>query len=183
MPINTITAGVTTGAQIATEFNKVANALNTIGQYSHNNTIVLTTTPQAITVSTNDTQSGFISHSTSTNTTRFTATMDGDYIFTIQPQISHLTTGTGNCTFWLRKNGTTPIANSGVIYQMGGIIGTDVIVIVSAIPLATNEYIEVMAVASANSEHSITFTAGSGTGATAIPNIPSIIVTVTQLPL
>lgn len=183
MPVNTFTAGTTTGSQIATEFNKVANSLNTIGQYSHNATIALTTTPAAIPVSTNDTQFGFISHSTTTNTTRFTATMDGDYIFIVQPQIAHLTTGTGTCTFWLRKNGTTPIPNSGILFQKGAVIGTDVSILEAAIVLNANEFIEVMAVASTNSEHSIAFTLGSGTGATAIPNIPSIIVTVKQLPL
>ena len=183
MPVNTWTAGTTTGTQMATEFNKVADALNTCGQYSHNATVALTTTPTAIPFAVNDTQFGSVSHSTTTNNTRFTVTKDGDYIVIIQPQISHLTTGTGTCTFWLRKNGTTPIQNSGAIYQNGALAGTDVLVIEAVIPLATNDYIEVMAVASANSEHSITFTAGSGTGATAIPNIPSIIATITQLPL
>jgi hypothetical protein len=183
MAVNTWTAGTTTGTQMATEFNKVANALNTIGQYSHASTVALTTTPTAIAVSTNDLQAGNISHSTTTNTSRFTATAEGEFIFLIQPQISHLTTGTGNCTFWLRKNGTTPVGNSGAIFQMGAVIGSDVLVINSVIQLAANDYIEVMAVASANSEHQITFTGTSGSGATAVPNIPSMIVTVTQLPL
>lgn len=183
MPINTWTAGTTTGNQMATEFNKAANSLNTIGQYSHLSTVAITTTPTPIPVSNNDTQAGGISHSTSSNTTRFTATQDGDFIFIVQPQIQHLTTGTGNCTFWLRKNGTTPIANSAAIFQMGAVQGTGVLIIESAIPLVANEYVEIMAVASTNSEHQITFTAGSGTGVTAIPNTPSLIVTVTQLPL
>lgn len=183
MAVNTWTAGTTTGATMATEFNKVASALNTCGQYSHNATVALTTTPTAIPFAVNDTQTGNINHSVSTNTTRFNVTADGDYIFIVQPQVSHLTTGTGNATFWLRKNGTTPISNSGAIYQNGAMVGTDVLVINAVIPLVTNDYIEVMGVASANSEHSITFTAGSGSGATAIPNIPSIITTITQLPL
>ena len=51
MSVNNLTEGVTTGPQIATEFNKVANALNTIGQYSHTSTVALTTTPIAIPVS------------------------------------------------------------------------------------------------------------------------------------
>jgi hypothetical protein len=182
MPVNNFTTGVTTGTQIATEFNKVANALNTIGQYSHALTVALTTTPTAIPISTNDLQAGSISHSTSTNTTRFTATAEGDFVFIIQPQITHLTTGTGTATFWLRKNGTTPVGNSGAIFKMGAIAGSDVLVITSVVPLVANDYVEIMAVASANSEHQITFTATSGTGATAVPNIPSIIVTVTQLP-
>ena len=183
MPVNTWIAGTTTGATMATEFNKVADALNTVGQYSHNATVALTTTVSSIPFLTNDTQSGSISHSTTTNTTRFTALKDGNYIFVVQPQISHLTTGTGNCTFWLRKNGTTPVVNSGIIFQKGALVGTEILVLESVVPLATNDYIEIMCVASANSEHSITFTAGSGTGATAIPNVPSIILTVTQLPL
>jgi len=53
------------------------------------------------------------------------------------------------------------------------VVGSDVLVINSVIPLVANDYIEVMAVASANSEHQITFTATSGSGATAVPNIPS----------
>ena len=183
MAVNTIIPGVSSGAQYAAEFNKVASALNTCGQYSHNATVALTTTPTAIPFGVNDTQFGNINHSISTNTTRFNATVDGDYIFIVQPQISHLTTGTGTCTFWLRKNGTTPISNSGAVYQMGGITGTDVLVITAVIPLLVNDYIEVMMVASANSEHSITYTAGSGSGATAVQNIPSIITTITQLPL
>jgi hypothetical protein len=183
MPVETFTAGTTTGTQIATEFNKVANALNTIGQYSHGVTVALTTTPAAISVNTNDIQAGSITHSTTTNTSRFTATADGDFVFIIQPQISHITTGTGTCTFWLRKNGNLPVSNSGAIFQMGAVVGSDVLVITSVIPLVANDYIEVMGVASANSEHQITFTAASGTGATAVPNIPSMIVTVTQLPL
>lgn len=183
MPVNTWTSGTTTGTQIATEFNKVANALNTIGQYSHASTVALTTTPTAIPVSTNDLQAGSITHSTIINTTRFTASADGNFVFIVQPQISHLTTGTGNTTFWLRKNGTTPVSNSGAIFQMGAVVGSDVLVITSVIPLVANDYIEVMAVASANSEHQITFTGTSGSGATAVPNIPSMIVTVTELPL
>ena len=183
MPVNTWTAGTTTGATMATEFNKVADALNTCGQYSHNATVALTTTATAIPFAVNDTQAGSISHSISTNTTRFTVAKDGDYVFIVQPQISHLTTGTGTATFWLRKNGTTPISNSGAVYQMGAIVGTDVLVITAVIPLVANDYVEVMGLASANSEHSITYTVGSGSGATAIPNIPSIITTITQLPL
>lgn len=56
MAVNTWTTGTTTGAQMATEFNKVASALNTCGQYSHNATVALTTTPTAIPFAVNDTQ-------------------------------------------------------------------------------------------------------------------------------
>ena len=68
MAVNTWTAGTTTGAQMATEFNKVASALNTCGQYSHNASVPLTTTPTAIPFAVNDTQAGNINHSISTNT-------------------------------------------------------------------------------------------------------------------
>lgn len=145
MAVNTIIAGVSSGAVYAAEFNKVASALNTCGQYSHNASVALTTTPTAIPFSVNDTQFGNINHNVSINTTRFNVSADGDYVFIVQPQVSHLTTGTGNATFWLRKNGTTPISNSGAVYQMGGIVGTDVLVITSVIPLIANDYIEVMA--------------------------------------
>ena len=181
--VSTWTAGTTTGAQMATAHNALANAANTVGQYSHNASVALTTTPSAISVSTNDTQAGGISHSTSTNTSRFTATVAGIYLFTVQPQISHLTTGTGTATFWQRLNGTTPITDSAAIFKMGAIAGSGVLNIVVAVPMAVSDYIEVMAVASAASEHEITFTASSGTGATAIPASPAIIITATALPV
>lgn len=174
--------GTTTNAQSVTAFNKVAAAQNTVGQYSHAASGALTTTPTAITHNTNDTQAGGISHSTSTNPTRFTATVAGIYLFTIQPQATHLTTGTGDCTFWLRLNGTTPVTSSAARYRQNGALGSAVLTIVVAVQLAVNDYIEIMAVASASTEYEITFTAASGSGATAIPATPSIITTVTALP-
>ena len=187
MPVNTWTAGpaplATVGATMATEFNKVANAQNTVGQYSQSATVALTTTPTAIPFSTNDLQLGNISHSTSTNTTRFTALIAGIYEFTVQPQASHLTTGTGDCTFWLRLNGTTPVANSAARFRENGALGSTVLTIVAPVTMAINDYIEIMGVASAASEYELTFTAGSGSGATAIPATPSILNTVSLLPV
>lgn len=181
--VATWTAGTTTGAVMASEFNKLVNAANTVGQYSHASSGGLTTTPTAISHNTNDTQAGGISHSITTNTTRFTATVAGIYLFTIQPQVTHLTTGTGDCTFWLRLNGTTPVTNSAAKFRENGALGSAVLTIVVAVQLAVNDYIEVMGVAAAASEYELTFTAGSGSGATAIPATPSIITTVTALPV
>lgn len=175
-------AGTTTGAQMATAHNALANAANTIGQYSQLATVSVTTTPTAVPFTSNDTQAGGISHSATTNTTRFTATTAGIYIFTVQPQTTHLTTGTGDCTFWLRLNGTTPVGNTAAKWRQNGVLGTEVLVIVAAISMAVNDYIEIMAVSSAASEYELTYTASSGSGATAIPNTPSIIATVTALP-
>ena len=181
--VATWTAGTTTGTTMASEFNKITNAANTVGQYSNGATVALTTTPTAIAHSTNDTQAGGITHSTSSNTTRFTATVAGIYLFTIQPQVTHLTTGVLDCTFWLRLNGTTPVTNSAARYRENGALGSAVLTIIVAVQMAVSDYIEVMAVAAATSEYEISFTAGSGAGATAIPATPSIITTVTALPV
>jgi hypothetical protein len=183
--VATWTAGTTTGAVMASEFNKIANAANTVGQYSNGATVALTTTPTAIAHNTNDTQAaaGGLTHSTSSNTTRFIATAAGIYKFAVQPQATHLTTGTGDCTFWLRLNGTTPVTNSAARYRENGNLGTSVLTIIAPVQMAVNDYIEIMAVASAASEYEISFTAGSGAGATAIPATPSIITTVTALPV
>ena len=179
------TAGTTTGAVMASEFNKITNAANTVGQYSHSSTVALTTTPTAVPFANNDTQAaaGGITHSTSSNTTRFTATAAGIYMFAVQPQATHLTTGTGDCTFWLRLNGTTPVTNSAAKFRENGALGTTVIALVAPVTMAVNDYIEIMAVASAASEYEISFTASSGSGATAIPATPSILATVTALPV
>jgi hypothetical protein len=181
--VATWTVGTTTGTTMAAEFNKITNAANTVGQYSQGATVALTTTPSAIAHNTNDTQAGGISHSTVTNTTRFTATAAGIYLFTIQPQVSHLTTGVLDCTFWLRLNGTTPVVNSAARYRENGALGSAVLTIIVAVQLAVSDYIEVMGVAAAASEYEISFTAASGAGATAIPATPSIITTVTALPV
>ena len=181
--VATWTTGTTTGATMATAHNALANAANTVGQYSQGASVALTTTPSAIAHNTNDTQAGGISHSTVTNTTRFTATVAGIYEFAVQPQATHLTTGTGDCTFWLRLNGTTPVTNSAVRFRENGALGTTVLTIIAPIQMAVNDYIEVMGVASVVSEYEISFTAGSGAGATAIPATPSIITTVTALPV
>ena len=181
--VATWTTGTTTGAVMATAHNALANAANTIGQYSQLASVALTTTPTAVPFTSNDIQAGGISHSTTTNTTRFTATVAGIYTFVVQPQTSHLTTGTGDCTVWLRLNGTTAVSNSAAKFRQNGALGTSVLTLVAPITMAVNDYIEVMAVASANSEYELTYTAGSGSGATAIPNTPSILATVTALPV
>ncbi len=103
-------------------------------------------------------------------------------MFTIQPQVTHLTSGTGDCTFWLRLNGTTPIANSAARFRENGALGSAVLTIIAPVQMAVNDYLEIMGVGSVASEYEITFTAGSGSGATAIPATPSIITTITALP-
>jgi hypothetical protein len=78
----------------------------------------------------------------------------------------------------MRKNGTTPIANTSVTYKVNH-VGTSNSVVVSVIvPLLANEYIELMALASVNSEYVLDYTVGSGAGATARPATPACIVSV-----
>lgn len=71
-----------------------------------------------------------------------------------------------------------PIANTAVTYKVNH-IGTSNSVVVSVIvPLLANEYIELMALASVNSEYVLDYTVGSGSGATARPATPACIVSV-----
>lgn len=184
--VATWTAGTTTGAQMATEFNKVAKAENTTLGLSRTTNLALTTTPTAVGFDTQDKAAptgSMISHSTSTNNTRITASEACTLILALQPQIDHLTTGTGDCTFWIRKNGTTPLANSAARFRENGALGSIVMPIIAYVDMAANDYVEIMAVASAASEYQITTTGASGTGATAIPATPSMILTVDCKPL
>jgi hypothetical protein len=146
---------------------------------SHGVDVSITTTPTAVPFNTNDFDSaGSIDHDTVTNNSSFVVTQAGTYEFIFQPQVASLSNNTGNATFWLRKNGTTPIANTTVTYKVNH-IGTNNSVVLSVIvPLLANEYIELMAQASANSEYVLDYTVGSGAGATARPATPSCIVNV-----
>lgn len=180
------TAGTTTGATMATEFNKVAKASNTTLGLSKSASAVLITTPVAVTFDTQDKPAptgSLISHSTSTNASRITASAACTLILNIQPQIDHLTTGTGDCTFWIRKNGTTAVPNSAARFRENGALGSSVMVIIAYVDMAANDYVEVMCVASASSEYQLTATAASGTGANQIPLTPSMILAVDCKPL
>jgi hypothetical protein len=184
--VATWTAGTTTGATMATEFNKVAKSLNTTLGLSRTTVQALTTTATAIGFDTQDKAAptgSLISHSTSTNNTRITASEACTLILNIQPQVTHLTTGTGDCTFWVRKNGTTPIGNSAAKFRENGALGTAVQLIIAYVDVAAGDYIEVMGIASANSEYELTASSASGSGATMVPITPSIILTVDCKPL
>ena len=84
------------------------------------------------------------------------------------------TAGVGVGTISIARNGTT-VTGVGTNFTSPSLV--------NQIILVNGFNSRVTAVTSANSEHQITFTTTSGTGATAVPNIPSIIITVTQSPL
>jgi hypothetical protein len=146
---------------------------------SHSVDVAITTTATAVPFNTNDFDSGgSIDHDTVTNNSRFVVTQAGTYEFTFQPQVASLSNNTGNAFFWLRKNGTTPIANTTVTYKVNHFGTTNSVVVSVIVPLLANEYIELMAQASSNSEYVLDYTVGSGAGATARPATPACIVSV-----
>lgn len=132
-------------------------------------TTAITITATAIPFGVNDLVEGTVTHSTVTNTSRFTITEAGTYAFTFQPQITSLSGTTDSCTFWLSKNGTTAINNSAFRFlnPLNGHSFTQSISIIET--LNTNDYIELMCVASANSKYELTFTSASSP----VPNIPA----------
>jgi len=180
--VATWTAGTTTGATMASEFNKLVNAANSIGNYSYAASSGIPNTATAVSFDTNDFQEGVLTHNATTNNTRFTVSAAGDFMFTAQLQILHNTTGTGSVTAWLRKNGTTPIENSSVIIRMNGVVNTDVLVLQCLVPMLATDYVELMVQASAASEWNLQTTASSGTGATRIPVAPGVIMTIVGFP-
>jgi hypothetical protein len=146
---------------------------------SHGVDVALTTTPTAIPFNTNDFDGGgSIDHDTVTNNSRFVVNQSGTFEFTFQPQVVSLNNNTGNASFWLRKNGTTPIANTTVTYKVNHTGTTNSVVMSVIVPLLANDYIELMGQASVNSEYVLDYTAGSGSGATAKPATPSCILSV-----
>lgn len=184
--VATWVAGTTTGAVMASEFNKVANALNTIGNYSCASSQGISgtpTAPTAIPFDSNDFQQGLLTHSGTTNNTRFTVSGAGNFIFAAQLQVKHLTTGSGTLTAWFRKNGTTPINNSAAIISMNGVANTDVLVVECNVPMVSGDYVELMTLASAASEWNVQTTGTSGTSPNVVPVAPGVIMTVIALPV
>jgi hypothetical protein len=146
---------------------------------SHSVDVSLTTTPTAIPFNTNDFDSvGSIDHDTVTNNSRFVVNQAGTYEFIFQPQVTSIGNNTSNVYFWMRKNGTTPIPNSSIAYQVNHTGSTGVVVGAIITGLVANDYIELMAQASVNSEYVLDYVAGSGSGSTARPATPSCIVSV-----
>lgn len=185
MAVNTWTAGTTTGAVMATEFNKVANALNSIGNYSCASSQGISgtaTAPTPIPFDSNDYQTGILTHSGTTNNTRFTVSSACDVVFTAQLQVKHLTTGTGTLTAWFRKNGTTAINNSAAIITMNGVANTDVLTLQCIIPMLATDYVELLALASAASEWNVQTTGTTGTSPNIVPVTPGVIMTAIVLP-
>lgn len=179
-------AGTTLGSVIASEHNKIANALNCIGNYSCGSSQAVSgvaTAPTAVPFDSNDFQEGLLTHNAITNNSRFSVSGAGNFVFTAQLQVSHLTTGTGTLTAWFRKNGTTPIENSAATIKMNGVQNTDVLVVECNIPMVAGDYIELMVLASAASEWNIQSTGTTGTGATRVPVIPACIMTTICLPV
>ena len=146
---------------------------------SHGADVSITTTATAVPFNTNDFDSGgSIDHDTVTNNTRFTVNQSGTYEFIFQPQVASLSNNTGNVYFWVRRNGTTPIANSAVTYKVNHTATTNIVTVGIVLPLLANEYVELIAQASVNGEYVLDYIAGSGSGATARPATPSAIVSV-----
>lgn len=141
---------------------------------SHGADVALNTTATAIPFDTNDyTSVGSITHSTTTNNSRFTVNAAGVYEFVFQPQVATLSNITSGVYFWIRKNGVN-VANSSIKYQAttSGSTATPVLSVI--LPLATNDYIEMFGQASANNEYSLDFIAGNATR----PATPAVIVSV-----
>jgi hypothetical protein len=180
--VATITTGTDLMSKMVTSTNALINAQNTIGQYSSTVSSAIGTTPAAISFDSNDTQAGFFTHSTSTNPTRLTVSATGIYRFTAQFQVSHLTTGTGQCIAYYRKNGTTEIVNSAARISANGVTNTDVLVLDVLVTLTASDYIELMAVATAASEWQVTGTVASGTSPNVIPVTPAVILTAIAFP-
>ncbi len=146
---------------------------------SHGVDVSITTTATAIPFNTNDFDSGgSIDHDTVTNNTRFTVNQSGTYEFIFQPQVASLANNTGTVSFWVRKNGATPIANSAVTHKVNHTGTTNVVTLAVVLPLLANEYVELMARSSVNSEYVLDYIVGSGAGATAQPATPSAIVSI-----
>lgn len=179
-----ITTGTTTGAQAATSLNALINAQNSIAQYSLNTSATLSTTsPFAIPFDTNDTQAGLFTHSSTTNTSRLTVSAAGNYRFTAQVQLSHLTTGTGQAIGWYRLNGTTVVVNSAARWSSNGATGdTGVLIVDCIISMLATDYVEFMVATTVANEWQVASTAASGSGATAIPNTPAVILTAVGYP-
>lgn len=146
---------------------------------SHLADFSITTAVQAVPFNTNDIDSGTsISHSTTVNNSRFTINDAGTYEFIFQPQVASLGNNTSNVYFWMRKNGTTAIANSGISYKVNHTGSSSVIVGAIITSLVANDYIEIMAQAGVNGEYLLDYIAGSGSGSTERPSVPSCIVSI-----
>jgi len=180
-----ITTGTTTGAQAATSLNALINAQNSIGNYSCASSQAVSgtaTAPTAIPFDSNDFQQGLLTHSGTTNNSRFTVSAPANVVFTAQIQVNHLTTGSGSLTAWFRKNGTTAIDNSAAIIKMNGVQNTDVLVVMCNVPMLATDYVELMVLASAASEWNIQTTGTSGTSPNIVPVAPACIMTAICLP-
>jgi hypothetical protein len=137
-------------------------------------TTAITTTATAIPFGVNDLVEGTITHSTVSNTTRFTVTEAGTYEFSLQQQITALSNTGDSCTFWLRKNGSTAVANS-AFRLLNNSTGHSLFTTSSIVEnLSVNDYIEVMCIASANSKYELSYLPASSP----VPNIPACIMVV-----
>jgi len=182
----TIVSGITTMSTAATSINGAINALNSIGNYSCASSQAISgtaTAPTAIPFDSNDFQQGLLTHSGTTNNTRFTVSSSANVIFCTQLQVKHLTTGSGTLTAWFRKNGTTEISNSAAIISMNGVANTDVLVLECMVPMLNTDYVELMVLASAAGEWNVQTTGTSGVSPNVVPIAPGVIMTAICLPV
>jgi hypothetical protein len=163
--------------------NKLLAPATLFGQYGarghfsalHLANVAATNTATALTFNTNDVDSAYgITHSTSTNPTRFVVAKAGTYELNLKAVVGSLTVNPGKLYFWLRKNGTDLVANSATEIDMHG-VGISNFASASVVSgLVVNDYIEVMYQATNNSEYSLNFTTATG----GRPNIPAVSLTI-----
>ena len=141
---------------------------------SHLADISITNTPQAVPFNTNDIDSGTsISHSTTTNNSRFLINDNGVYVFNFQAQVTSQVANPTNVYFWLKRNGVS-IANTATHYRTTGNTSTAVIASEVNLELVAGDYIEFFTQADTNGEYILNHTAAIGD----IPAAPAIIVSI-----
>lgn len=141
---------------------------------SHLADISITNTPQAVPFNTNDIDSGTsISHSTTTNNSRFLINDNGVYVFNFQAQVTSQVANPTNVYFWLKRNGVS-ITNTATHYRTTGNTSTAVIASEVNLELVAGDYIEFFTQADTNGEYILNHTAATGD----IPAAPAIIVSI-----
>lgn len=145
------------------------------GVYSRLSDFAITTTPQAVPFDTNELQYGSILHSTTTNTTRFVATLNGYYTLFFQPQVAKVGGGGSSyCHFWVAKN-SVAIDNSAMIIRLSSNNQNLVVPLSIIVDLSAGDYVELFTVADSNGAYALDYQAASG----GVPVCPAIIAQIT----
>lgn len=141
-------------------------------------TIPITTTPSAIVFNSHEDIDGSVFNSISTNPSRIIFLRDGYYNINYSMEVARVGGTTHDASFWIRLNGTTPIVNSTSRIHLGTPNTNNVITVPFTRYFGKNDYVEIMCHCISNDDYSLINVAGSGTGANAIPNTPSVLVVV-----